>query len=231
MAGLVEIHLQSLLSAGEIRIIVALLLILFLLCLAIFCVWSHNKATLSAIYLNPGEFEMGPSGLTSPGGNDAPGMASDDKPLKTDVGTAAFETTWNAADGTDDQPARVRVGAPIGGLPSPAASPHISRQTSASKAFSGTASPPRSPASRQTSERHQQAREPFLVLPAPVGSFTPAKPPRPTSPLKGSHSRWTSGEPEVELVLRTAISTGSEEALVRPPSSASDIGSSLRRRR
>ena len=137
------------LNSDDASVVMALALLLLSLCVAICCVWTHNRATLSAIYLNPAEFEMGPPppDVSAPSETTA-GTQMQSAPAQQDKASAIH---WRAVSATDDQPARVHVGAgsPVrtnsDGPARRSPGDHGPRAADGPPSLRGNTSPPRSP--------------------------------------------------------------------------------------
>lgn len=143
-------------SAEDARLVAVLATLLFVLCVAIACVWTRNRATLAAIYLRPSEFDMGPPGAAScAAGVGASGAASGAAPA-------------------DDHPTRVHVGSVGSEIPPPPSPAAVARFASS---WAQHASPPRSPASailaQQMASQPQPPRTPHAQARALSGGVAP----------------------------------------------------------
>lgn len=238
------------LNSDDASVVVALALLLLSLCVAICCVWTHNRATLSAIYLNPAEFEMGPPPpeVSAPSETTA-GAPMQSVPAQQDKASAIH---WRAVSATDDQPARVHVGA---GSPVRENSDGPARRSPGDRgprasdgpsSLRGNASPPRSPVlARLTSLTCGFSQTLPPPLPLRIGSSDGVRgasseataaagtAPYISSPLRGAHRGGTRGlspgpfsaegaseASAAGVALSMLAASGAEEALTAPSGSA-----------
>lgn len=210
-------------SSSEARTLIVLSALLLVVYLAIACVWSHNHATFSAIYLNPSEFEFEVDSAVPQSSRDREQSDFASSPLNQSGPLNSVFTPWQAAQGKDE-PARVRVrpratpGPADGSIPRYSSPPRSPASNHRVDSVSSTcASPPRMPAfSRLASQlAFSQASAPPASNARGVTSTRPSM--VSTGPTSAIYS--SGGVPRAPLSpspLRSAQAGGSSGALQAP---------------